>query len=350
MLRLLLILLAMVASPGFAQGQIDAIIKSESAAGHFSGTALVAKNGQIVSQTHQGYANLQFAVPMATTRLPIASMTKLFTAILTLQLYEKGLLRLDDQVGTLLVGSLPANCQNITIRQLLTHHSGLKNEPPQAYQRPYSTAEFTKNFVSKKDGPSVASFNYNNVDYILLTRALEAVSKQTYPELLQANIFNPVGMVKSGVFLEDQVIPGLAYGYHNYSFGAGTSRTPLSNDPPMYLSNYAGAGAIYSTTGDLFKLIQALKQNKLLTSKTTALLTSPQRLDFVEYARGYPTLGFYCNDKTFARPVLERRGSINGFNAALLTDQAFSQVVILLTNIDTSDLEMIGDKLYAEFK
>ena len=112
-----------------------------------------------------------------TTRLPIASMTKLFTAILTLQLHEKGLLRLDDQVGTLLMGSLPANCQNITIRQLLTHHSGLKNESPQAYQRPYSTAEFTKNFVSKKNGPSVAAFNYNNVDYILLTRALEAVSK-----------------------------------------------------------------------------------------------------------------------------------------------------------------------------
>ena len=87
-MRLPLILLAMIASLGFAQGQIDAAIKSESAAGYFSGTVPVAKNGQILSQTHQGYANLQFAVPIAdTTRLPIASMTKLFTAILTLQLY-----------------------------------------------------------------------------------------------------------------------------------------------------------------------------------------------------------------------------------------------------------------------
>ena len=84
----------------------------------------------------------------------------------------------------------------------------MKNESPRAYQRPYLTSEFTKNFVAKKNGPSIAAFNYNNVDYILLTRVLEAVSKQTYPELLRANIFNLVGIIKSGVFLEDQVILG----------------------------------------------------------------------------------------------------------------------------------------------
>jgi len=86
---------------------------------------------------------------------------------------------------------------------LLAHHSGLKNESSQSYQSPYSTSEFTKNFVAKKNGPSVAAFNCNNVDYILLTRVLEAVSKQIYPELLRANIFNPVGIIKSGVFFED---------------------------------------------------------------------------------------------------------------------------------------------------
>ena len=350
MTRLLLALLVMIASPGFAQRRIDTIINAEFTAGHFSGTVLVAKNGQILSQTHKGYSNLQFAVPMTdTTRLPIASMTKLFTAILTLQLYEKSLLRLDDQVGKF-VGGLPADCQNITILQLLTHHSGLKNESAQTYQNPYSTAEFVRRFVAKKDGLPVTVFNYNNIDYILLTRVLEAVSKKTYSDLVQVNILNPIGMARSGVISEDQVVIGLAYGYHNYSFGASTQSTPLKNDLPMYLSNYAGAGSIYSTTRDLFKLIQALKQNKLLTSKTTTLLTSPQLPGFVEYARGYPTFGFYCNDKTFSRPVLERRGSINGFNSALLTDQSFSQVVILLANTDTCDLELIGDKLYAEFK
>jgi CubicO group peptidase (beta-lactamase class C family) len=350
MRRLLLVFFIAFASPGWAQGRLDAIIAAEAAAGHFNGTVLVAKNDQILAQKHSGYANFQFAVPMAdTTRLPIASMTKLFTAILALQLYEKGALRLDDAVATF-VTDLPADCQLITIRQLLTHHSGLKNEPLDAYRIPYPPVEFVKKFVARKEGLSTATFNYNNVDYILLTRVLEAVTKKNYGELLQANILNPAGMAKSGMVREERIIPGLAYGYHNYSFGTGKPHAPLRNDSPIYLSNYAGAGAIYATAGDLFKLVQALRQHKLLTAKTTALLTASQQGGFVEYARGYPTLGFYYNDKTFSKPVLERRGSINGFNSVLLTDPTFSQVVILLTNTDTGDLELIGDQLYAEIK
>lgn len=350
MQRLLLLLFSLVAGPCLAQERLNAIIAKEAAAGHFNGTALVAKNGQVLVQQHAGFANFQFAVPMAdTTRLPIASMTKLFTAILTLQFYEKGALRLEDELGKF-VPDLPAACQHLTIQQLLTHHSGLRNELLDAYHSSYSPAEFVKKFVAKKEGLSEAVFNYNNVDYILLTRVLEVLANKPYGALLQTNILGPVGMTRSGMVVEERIIAGLAYGYHNYSFGAGKQPRPLRNDSPWYLSNYAGAGAMYSTTDDLFKLVQALREHKLLTPKTSALLITPQQRNFVEYARGLPTLGFYRNDKTFDKPVLERRGSINGFNSVLLTDQTFSRVVILLTNTDTGDLELIGDQLYAETK
>ena len=320
------------------------------AGGRFSGTGLLAQQGQKLAQVHQGYANRQFAVPMTdTTRLPIASVTKLFTAILVLQLCEKARVHLADNVGSYLK-DLPANCQNITILQLLTHYSGLKNEPAQAYASPYAPAEFIRQFVVRKEGPPAAAFNYNNADYILLTRVLEVVSQKSYAALVQENILNPLGMRQSGVISEERVVSGLAYGYHNYSFGAGRPNQPLKNDSPIYLSNYAGAGAIYSTAADLLKLVLALKEHQLLNPKTTALLTTPQQKSFVEYARGYPAIGFYCNDKTFPRPVLERRGSINGFNSVLLTDKAFNKVVILLANTDDADLEMLGDQLYAELK
>ncbi|GAB3653695.1 hypothetical protein GCM10027594_27740 [Hymenobacter agri] len=347
-----MLVLLLGAGPAFGQqkSSLAAIVAAEAAADRFSGTALVAQDGRVVWQGHQGMANCQFAVPMAdTTRLPIASMTKLFTAILTLQLLEKGQLRLDDAIATY-VPDLPAAGRTITIRQLLTHHSGLKNEPLVAYQSPYSTSEFVGRFVALREN-ATATFNYNNVDYILLTRLLEVVSKQPYAKLVRMAIFGPAGMVHSGVLAEEQVVPGLAYGYHNYSFGDSTARRPLRNDAPTYLSNYAGAGAIYATVGDLFRLVEALRQHKLLNAASTALLTSPQQPgSFVPYARGYPTLGFYYNDKSFARPVLERRGSINGFNSVLLTDPTFRRVVILLTNTDTGDLELIGDKLYGEFR
>lgn len=320
------------------------------ATARFSGTGLLARRGQVLTRVHQGYANRQFAVPMTdTTRLPIASVTKLFTAILVLQCCEKRQLHLADSIGRYLT-ELPANCRGITILQLLTHYSGLKNEPGAAYASPYSPAEFVRRFVVRKDGPPAAAFNYNNTDYILLTRLLEVTTGKSYAELLQAAILQPLAMTSSGVISEDRIIPGLAYGYHNYSFGDGLANQPLKNDAPLYLSNYAGAGAIYSTTADLLKLVQALRAHKLLSPQTTAFLTTPQQKGFVDYARGYPAAGFYYNDKTFSQPVLERRGSINGFNSVLLTDKTFNKVVILLANTDNADLEVMGDKLYAELK
>ncbi|GAA3985813.1 hypothetical protein GCM10022407_33360 [Hymenobacter antarcticus] len=349
-MRFLFAALILLATPSFAQMRIAAIMDGAAAAGKFSGTGLIAQSGRVLARVHQGYANRQFAVPMTdTTRLPIASVTKLFTAILVLQRCEKSQLHLSDNVGSYL-NDLPANCHDITILQLLTHYSGLKNEPGTAYSNAYAPAEFIGKFVARKVGPPVAAFNYNNVDYILLTRVLEVISRKSYSELVQENILKPLGMDDTGVISEDRIIPGLAYGYHNYSFGGGKPNQPLQNDSPIYLSNYAGAGAIYSTTADLLKLVQALKTNKLLTRPTTALLTTPQQKGFVEYARGYPTIAFYCNDKTFPQPVLERRGSINGFNSVLLTDKGFNKVVILLANTDAADLEVVGDQLYAEFR
>lgn len=348
-MRLLLAIFILLSSPAFSQRRI-ATIMEEAAARRFSGTGLIAQHGKVLAHIHKGFANHQFSVPMtASTRLPIASVTKLFTAILVLQLCEKSQLHLSDSVGQYL-NDLPTNCRDITILQLLTHYSGLKNEPAQAYASPYLPAEFIQKFVVRKEEPPAAAFNYNNTDYILLTHLLEVVAKKKYAELVQENILNPLRMHNSGLISETRIIPRLAYGYHNYSFGDGPAKQPLKNDAPFYLSNYAGAGAMYSTTADLLKLVQALKENKLLNSKSKALLTTPQQKGFVEYARGYPAIGFYCNDKTFRKTALERRGSINGFNAVLLTDKAFNKAVILLANTDNANLEVIGDQLYAELK
>lgn len=333
----------------FAQNKVDAIVTTEYEANHFNGALLAVKDGHIVSQVNKGYANFQFAVPVTPdTRFPIASMTKLFTSILTLQLVEKSLLSLDAKASAYLP-ELPADCQDITIGELLTHHSGLKNEPfKQCYQTSYSPAEFVKNFVAKDEKQKTLAFNYNNVDYIVLTRLLEVVTKKPFAKLLQANILTPLQMNDSGVLNESRVVPRLAYGYHNYTFGSGSRKDTLRNDGPIYLSNYAGAGALYSTVTDLHKLVQALKANTLLSAKTTAAyLLKPQRPGFVDEARGYPTVGFYYNDKTFSKPVLERRGSINGFNSILLTNKDFTKIVIILNNTDTGDLEKIGDKVYS---
>lgn len=153
------------------------------------------------------------------------------------------------------------------------------------------------------------------------------------------------------IIAENDTLYFQAYGYHNYTFGSGSKHDTLYNDPLIYLSNYAGAGAIYSTAEDLHKLVQALRTNKLLSANTTSTyLLRPQQATFIDYARGYPTIGFFLNDKAFTRPVLERRGSINGFNSLLLMDTNMKKVLIILTNTDTGDLEEMGDKVYKELE
>lgn len=346
---LLLVTLLTLTTRAFAQNKVEAIMQAEYEANHFNGALLAVKDGHIVSQASKGYANFQFAVPIGSdTRFPIASVTKLFTSILTLQLVEKSLLRLDSKASAYLP-ELPADCQAITIGELLTHHSGLKNEPfKQCYQAKYSPAEFVKAFVAKDEKQKTRAFNYNNVDYIVLTRLLEVVTKQSFANLVKANILLPLQMNDSGVLNESRIVPRLAYGYHNYTFGSGSRKDTLRNDGPIYLSNYAGAGALYSTVTDLYKLVQALKAHTLLSAKTTAAyMLKPQQPGYVDQARGYPTVGFYYNDKTFPKPVLERRGSINGFNAVLLTNSDFTKLVVILNNTDTGDLEQLGDKVYA---
>ena len=349
MLHWLLLCYLVLPLPALAQHAIAGLVRAAHEAGHFNGTVLAVRQGRIVAQVQQGQANLQFAVPItATTRFPIASMTKLFTAVLTLQLVERAQLQLDEQASKYLV-DLPVTCREITIRQLLTHTSGLRNEPVRAYQAPYSTKAFVQHFVRKDSTQQAGTFNYNNVDYILLTALLEAVTKQSFTALVQARILTPLQMRNTGVVTEARVIPHLAYGYHNYSFGKGRATDTLRNDR-RYLSNYAGAGALYSTTADLYKLVQGLQAHQLLTAATTAAyLLKPQQTTFIDYARGYSTIGFFYNDKTLATPMLERRGSIDGFNSVLLTSLNFSKVLLILTNTDQADLEKLGDQLYAAF-
>lgn len=271
--RCWLLLALVLPAAGYAQSRsIRQLINTEYKAGHFSGTVLAVRDGRAVAHVSRGLANRQFAVPIDQhTRFPIASLSKTFTAILVLQLAEQKLLSLSDTVGWYLP-ELPADCRRITLTELLTHYSGLQNEPGAAYAAAYSPAEYVRRFARRDTARRSGTFHYNNVDYVVLTRVLEVVTRKPFARLLQDNILTPLRMHDSGVVREERVIPRLAYGYHNYTFGAGNTRDTLRNDGPRYLSNYAGAGAIYSTPADLLRLTEALRQHTLLSAATTAAL------------------------------------------------------------------------------
>src|SRR3990172_448175 len=94
----------------------------------FSGTVLIEKNGATIYHKSFGLANRQFNIANTNaTRYHIASITKLFTSALIFQLYDKGKIDLNKPIKTYLPEYKGEGAETITIDQLLTHTSGIKN-------------------------------------------------------------------------------------------------------------------------------------------------------------------------------------------------------------------------------
>lgn len=313
----------------------------ESKEGRFNGSMLyIHKNDSI--RINKGYANFQFGVKIDNqTRFPIASMTKLFTTVAILQLQEKNLVHLDDNVGKYM-RELPENCKNITIKELLLHYSGLENEPISAVVNPYSIDEYIKNFVQKSMNKE-KTFNYNNVDYVLLSKVIGVITGKSYSESINELILRPLNLKDTGFVVEKEVIMNLAYGYHNYSFGEGDKNKPVYNDR-RFISNYYGAGAMYSTIEDIYQFVLALKSDKLLSKYTKSnYLLKAQTDQQIDWLLGRPTYGFFVSDDN---RMYRRGGSIDGFNSELLISKDCDEILIILCNTDTVDLPKLATRLF----
>ena len=101
-------------------------MRSHAAAGNFSGSLLVARDGHVLYEHAFGYANLEWKIPNDLhTKFEIGSMTKQFTALLVLQFVNEGRIRLDGHVSDYLPYYRKDTGNRVTIRQLLSHTSGI---------------------------------------------------------------------------------------------------------------------------------------------------------------------------------------------------------------------------------
>ncbi|MBC9933159.1 serine hydrolase domain-containing protein [Chitinophaga qingshengii] len=350
----LLLLLPFAVCAQSLQKRLDTLLQGYHHRGQLEGTVLVARKGKVVYQGHFGYANRQFKVPITQdTRFPVASITKLYAAILVLQLQEEKKLDIHQPVFTYLPDLLPVVNKRITLQQLLLHSSGLPGDKvPDYYARstPRPADFIRKNVKDTLLSEPGSRFRYNNVDYILLGAVIEKVTGKRWEQVLQEKVLAPLQLVNTGVVRQQDVIPQLAYGYHNYTFGTGTAQDTLFNDETPYFENYATAGAIYATAAELLRVDQALYGNRLLSPAAITLMYTPvKELGYNKYARGYPALGSYINSVTLASgktlTVIERRGNINGFNSSLLRCVEDNNTIILLCNTDTGNMEKIGDDI-----
>ena len=308
---------------------------------NFNGTILVQQNGKKIYNESFGLANFQHKVPNTNeTKYKIASITKLFTSVLIMQLSEQGKIDLKQTIHTYLPNYKGEGAEKVTIFNLLTATSGIESnekdandvDVPAMYSKPYTTDELLNLFCSGKlEHQPGKVWNYNNGDYVILGKIIEAIYKKSYDAVLKEEILEPLKMSNTDMFGLLKVIENLADVYI-----LNDSTKAIENNPPMYIENYYAAGGLYSTAEDLLKFSNALYNNRILNSNSVKLILQP-------YLSSYG-FGIWIYDKSVNNQkikIAERQGSIWGIKTRLVHVMDKDITIILLTNFQTASIDDI---------
>lgn len=338
----LVLILLFGGAPAHA-GVPDSFIDGHAKKHRFSGSIAIRRDRRIVFEKSYGQADIAFEVansPRTTYR--IASITKLFTAVLVMQLHEQGRIDLDKPIRHYLPDYAGAGADTVTIHQLLNHTSGIAGMEQVAsaedaiskgmpvYQLPHTSDQLLERHAS---GPLVESpgstFAYNNADYVVLGKVIERVSGQPFDRVLGERILKPLGMTHSGMLRQGDIVKRLAATYFFRSdLGA------LANDLPVYAENWYAAGAMYSTLADLLAFSDALFEARLVGRESLARMFAPG-LD--DYGYGLWSYAMTINGKPHA--VVKRPGRIMGAQSQLFHMFDPPITIVILGNTDSTDLD-----------
>ena len=237
----------------------------------FSGVILVAQSDSIIFSKAYGKKSNQ-EVNDLNTVFDICSITKQFTAagIMTLSMQNK--VAVTDKISKYFEG-VPEDKKNITIHQLLTHSSGLKDGIGDDYDAITEEKFLKKVFRSKLLSPVGEKFNYSNMGYSLLGLIIEKVSGMDYEAYLSEIIFKPLKMNHTGYIIPDWEHNEVANGFLDGKEAKKPNEENWSDNGP-YL-HLKGNGGILTKASDLLLWSKAIMNNSVLDEATTAKYLYP---------------------------------------------------------------------------
>ncbi|MEM6537573.1 MAG: serine hydrolase domain-containing protein [Pseudomonadota bacterium] len=191
----------------------------------------------------------------------IGSITKVFTAVGILQLWEKVLLRLDDDATQHIDSSLyDARLGSVTIRHLMTHTAGFEERMTNYYGEIPNTDGLTDAEVLRKIKPQQIRepgtlIGYSNYSWIILGQIIESVSGLSYNDYIEEKILNPLGMRKSGMMPESPEQKALFKAVRSHSWRGGAYRE-IQIVPQHPVA--APSGLIRSTASDMARFARMI--------------------------------------------------------------------------------------------
>lgn len=276
--------LAIEEKANYANG-VEVIYNKILRANRFNGGVIVAKNGEVVFERYEGFSNFSTQEHItANTAFHIASISKTFTSAAILRLWEQQKLSLDDSLQKF----FPAfPYHNISIKQLLTHRSGL---PKYEYfmdtawhgNRQATNDDMLQFMVSKQ--PDLYAmpnkhYQYCNTNFALLALVVEKITGQSFPQYMKDSLFLPLGMNNSFVFsTKDTLNYAPSYMYNN---------SPYKLEP---LDCIYGDKNVYSTPRDLLLWDKALYGGAFISKQTLKMAFEPystERKSVHNYGMGW---------------------------------------------------------------
>lgn len=324
---------------GVAEKWFDKFLKRS----NFNGGFLVAKNDRVVFEKYSGLASFPNGDSISSnTPFHIASVSKTFTAMAILKLWQEGKIDINKNVSNYLDSF---NYPGVTVKTLLNHRSGLPNYLHFMEELNWDKKQFATNkdvfniLVNKKDeikniGRPDASFNYCNTNYVLLALIIEKVSGMSYPEYIRNNFFNPIGMKHSFVYTPADS------GKITYSFDWKRNLIPMD-----FLDHTYGDKNIYSTPEDILKWDMALNSNLIFSDSVLNYAYTPYSNE-KPGVRNYG-LGWRMNIFPDGKKTVYHNGWWHGNNAVFLRVPYDNITIIVLGNVYNRSIykahEMLSD-------
>jgi CubicO group peptidase (beta-lactamase class C family) len=300
----------------------------------FNGCVLYAEKGRLVYSGAFGYGDFRKKDSLTTSSaFQLASVSKMFTAMAIMILKDEDELGFEDSVQ-MYIPEFPYH--GITIRQLLTHRSGLSRYMSLAHEKwdhkvPLTNEDVIKLFVTYEPDPYFKpgnGFHYCNTNYILLASVVERISGLSFDAFVKEKIFDPLGMEDSFVYNmnhDTTIPPYITEGVSGYYY----RRWRLIRERNEYLNGVMGDKGVYSSVDDLFKWDQALYKNTLVKEATLRESYTPGSPKFWRRKDNY---GFGWRIRESEDSTVFHFGWWKGFRNYFIRDLKQEKTIIVLTN------------------
>jgi D-alanyl-D-alanine carboxypeptidase len=313
--------------------RVDSLVHAYMAESHAPGLSVAVTRGRdTLIMAGYGLADIaahRQATPA--TIYEIGSNTKQFTSAAIMRLAEQHKLSIDDEVSKFLP-QIPLHGNRVTIRQLLTHTSGIHSytevEAWRAHWAEDLTPDSIMGFVAKDtfDFAPGTRFKYDNSGYILLGMVIEKVSGKSYAKYLENEFFKPLGLTHTSYCPSHPTDTAFASGYSKKDDGVV---------PHEYLSltqPYA-AGSLCSTVGDFVQWQRALAGGKVVSPESFTQMSTAGTLNSGEHTR----YGFgLAPGDILGHKDVGHSGGIPGFTTMAYYFPADTLNIVVFSNYDAA--------------